>query len=77
MGMAVNQVMSTAGDRRTEGREFMSVREGDALSVHSDFATIAVHRDANVGCVASQGVTIPVAIAPDKVAIKTRQLVKD
>ena len=45
MGVAVNQVMSTAGDRRTEGREFMSVREGDALPVHGDFATIAVHGD--------------------------------
>ena len=55
----------------------MSVRESDALSVHSDFAAVAMHSDANVGCVASQGVTIPVAIAPHKVAIKTRQLVKD
>jgi hypothetical protein len=77
MSVAVNQVMSTAGDRRTEGREFMSVREGDALPVHSDFATIAVRSDANVGCVAGEGVAIPIAIAPHEVAIKPRELVKD
>ena len=77
MGVTVNQVISTAGDRRTEGREFMSVREGDALSVHGDFATMAVHGDANIGCVAGEGVMIPVTIAPHEVAIKPRELVKD
>ena len=53
------------------------MRERDALSVYGDFATIAMHSDANVGCVAGEGVTIPVAIAPHEVAIKPRKLVED
>ena len=77
MGVAVNQVISAASDRRAEGREFMSVREGDALPVHGDFAAVAVHGDANIGGVAGERVMIPVAIAPHKVAIKPRELVKD
>ena len=77
MGVAVNQVMSAAADRRAQCREFMSVCEGDALAVHGDFASITMHGDTDVGCVAGEGVMIPITIAPHEVAIKPRELVKD